>query len=276
MSSTYPGFNAGHHPALSWRSVLAGFLVSFFVFGILLSLGVALGGVSLTDGASLRGSGIASGIWMLVSVLLSLFAGSYFASRVSNFVSPWVGMAQGAVLCALFVGALLWQFATLATWVTRTAGGAATSAVQGALPAAQQAASGLDIGLNEIIEDNLSGVQFKGEPTTIITGVASRLVRGNTESAKAYLARNSNLSVSEVNTRIDQAQVQLRETGDRAREAAAGAMQATGWTLFATMVLGLIVSSIAGMLGTTANSAVPTTRASFFGFRAYDQNALAR
>lgn len=276
MSSTIHSNIVEHHPAMSWRSVVAGLLISFFVFGILLSLGIAIGGVSLTDGASLQNAGIMSGVWMLVSVLLSLFAGSYFASRISNYIAPWVGMAQGAVVAALFIGTLFYNIASLASWVASSAGSLASSAVQAGAPAAQQMSSQLNVGVNEIIEDNLAGVQFKGEPTTVMSGVASRLVRGNPDSAKAYLARNSNLSVSDVNTRIDQLQVQLRDAGDKAATAAAGAMKAAGWTLFGTMVLGLIVSVFAGILGSRANAGRPAVDAGFMGFRTFHHATPAR
>ena len=47
-----------HHPLVSWRSVLAGLLVSFLTLTILLSLGMAFGGVGLDDGTSLQNAGI--------------------------------------------------------------------------------------------------------------------------------------------------------------------------------------------------------------------------
>jgi hypothetical protein len=258
------------HPAMSWRATVAGLLISFFVFAILLSLGVAMGGVSLADGANLRSSGIIGAIWLLVSVLLSLFAGSYIAARISNFAAPWVGMAQGFVLASLFMGILGWQLIGLAGWLTSATGnllGSAARAGAQAAPAAQNLASSMNMGVNEIIEDNLGDVQFRGEPTTVMTGVASRLVRGNNDAAKAYLARNSNLTVAEVDQRINDLQAQLTQAADEARVAAAKTLQYLGWSLFATMVLGLITSVAAGVMGSLANRTSPAARATLPGFR---------
>lgn len=267
---TGSGF-VGTHPAMSWRSTVAGLLISLFSFGILLSLGVALGGVSLTDGASLRTSGIVGGLWLLFSVLLSLFAGSYFSSRISNFSSNWAGMAQGAVLAALFIGIVLWQFVSLASLITRTAGSLVGSAAQGIAQvgpqAAQGASSAMNLGINDIIEDNLQGIQFRGEPTTVISGVGSRLLRGNPDSAKRYLAANSNLTVAEVNQRIDQLQVQVQQATQDAQVAAAGALKITGWSLFGLMVLGLIVAIAGGVMGAVANRDEPAVGATLPGFR---------
>ncbi|MEZ0391205.1 MAG: hypothetical protein ACAH59_03245 [Pseudobdellovibrionaceae bacterium] len=243
---------ADSHPAMSWRATIAGLLVSFLIFGILLSLGVALGGVSLTDGANLRNSGILGAVWMLLSIFFALFAGSYFSGRISTFVASWAGVAQGSVLCALFLGILLWQFVGLATWMTKSAGNLVGGAVQAGAPLAQGVAHQLDIGMNDIIEDNLGGVQLKGDARTIAGGLASRLIRGETESAKNYLARNSTLTRTEVDQRIESAQSQLTAAGERAREATAGALKITGWSLFVITLLGLIVSISGGVAGLKA------------------------
>lgn len=258
------------HPAMSWRATVAGLLISFFVFAILLSLGIAMGGVSLTDGADLRNSGVMGGLWLLISVLFSLFAGSYIGARISNFEAPWVGMSQGFVLASLFMGVLGWQLFGLAGWVTSATGnllGSAAKAGAQAAPAAQNMASSLNIGVNEIIEDNLGDVQFKREPTTIMTGVASRLIRGNNEGAKAYLVRNSNLSAAEVDQRIAKLEMEMRKVTDDARLAAANTLKYVGWSLFATMVLGLITSIAGGVMGSMANRMNPAVRATLPGFR---------
>lgn len=247
------------HPIMSWRSTIAGLLVSFLVFAILLSLGIAIGGVSLTDGANLRNSGIIGAIWMLASIFIALFAGSYVSGRVSAYVSNWTGVAQGAVLCALFLGIMLWQFVGLATWMTRSAGALVGSAVQAGAPIAQDAASQMNIGFNEIVEDNLGDVQLTGDPQTVAAGVASRLIRGNPESAKNYLARNSNLTRPEVDQRIDGVQAQITEAGDKARTAAAGALKVTGWSLFGTTLIGLLVSILGGIAGAKAHR-LPVSR----------------
>ncbi len=261
----------GTHPAMSWRSTIAGLLISLFIFGILLSLGIAIGGVSLSDGASLNNTGTIGALWLLLSVLLAVFAGSYFSARVSNFISPWVGMAQGAVLASLFIGVVLWQMVGLATWMTRSAGmligSVAQVGAQYGPSAAQSAASTMNLSINEIIEENLSDVQFRTEPTIVISGVASRILRGNPEGAKRYLAAQSNLSVAQVDQRINELQVQVQNTTQEARVAAANALKITGWSLFAVMVLGLLVSIAGGVMGAIANSEEPATRATLPGFR---------
>jgi hypothetical protein len=257
------------HAAVSWRSTIAGLLISFLVFGILLSLGMALGGVSLTDGANLKNSGIIGAVWMLLSVLISVFVGSYFAGRISTFVSSLSGIAHGAVLCALFIGLVLWQFVGFAGWVTKSAASFVGGAVQMGAPAAQGAANQMDLGMNTVLEDRLGDVQFKGDPKTVMTGVATRLIQGNTDSAKNYLAANSNLSRAEIDTRINQLQTQVQQAGEDARQAAASALKVTGWGLFFTSVIGLIVACLGGLMGTAANRLVPVDRSEGVGMRTF-------
>lgn len=110
-------------------------------------------------------------------------------------------------------------------------------------------------------------MQLKGNPTTVLSGVASRIIRGNPEGAKRYLAASSNLSVAEVDQRINQLQVQLQKAGDEARLATANALKVTGWSLFAVMVLGGIVSIAGGVMGAVANGEAPASQATLPGFR---------
>ena len=98
--------NTQWHPFVSWRSIVAGLLVTLFTFATLMFLGMAVGGVALQgivdQGSSARGFPIGAGIWLLLSTLLSLFAGSYFSGRVSSFLTSRSGAAQGLVIASLF------------------------------------------------------------------------------------------------------------------------------------------------------------------------------
>jgi hypothetical protein len=247
------------HPAFSWKAVIAGSFISLFVFAILMSLGLAIGGVSLTDGVTLKNSGTFGGLWIIISVLISLFAGGYFTARISNFVSPWIGMAEGAVLAALFMGLVLWQAVGLAGFITRSAGSMIGGAVQAGAPVVQSAGNNMDIGVSNIIEDNMADVQFKTDAKTVMSGVASRMIRGNPDSAKAYLARNTNLTPAQIDAKVADLNTRLQAAANDARVAAAHAMQVSGWSLFAMLVLALIGAVFGGLFGSRVNRSVPVT-----------------
>lgn len=246
------------HPLVSWRSVIAGLLVTFLTLATLLSLGMAFGGIGLDDGSSLQGAGIFTGVWFLVSALISLFAGSYFASRVSKFHTNRIGAAQGLVIAGLFFALFLYQTMSAVGWAGRMTGQAVSSGASAAASGASQAAG--NPAVNNVIENALGDLNLRSDPNIVITGVANRLLRGDAEGAKTYLARQANISEAEADRRIAQLRAQVDETMTQARVMTARALQATGWTLFATLVLGAAASIGGGALGTRANMRRPLAR----------------
>jgi hypothetical protein len=94
-----------------WKSIFAGVLVAFLTYFILTSLGAGIGGfraAHLID-QNENGTGLltGAGIWLGLSCVLSLFLGSYFATRVSATPNRKIGGAHGVVIAAIFFGVLL-------------------------------------------------------------------------------------------------------------------------------------------------------------------------
>src|SRR5687768_6249628 len=67
---------------ISWGAVMAGAVVAVAMYVLLIVAGVALG-VTVADRVTNQSLGIGAGIWSTISMLLSLFAGGYIASRIS-------------------------------------------------------------------------------------------------------------------------------------------------------------------------------------------------
>lgn len=245
------------HPAMSWRSVVAGTLISLFVFIILLSLGIAIGGVSLSDGAQMQRAGTMGGIWFILSVVISLAVGGYLASRVSKFASPWVGVAQASVIATLFSFFILYQVLGMAGWLAQSAGSFIGSAAQMGGQAAQ--GSGISNTISNMLEDRLGDVQFKGDAKTVVTGVGQRLIQGDRDGAKSYLARNSNLSEAQIESRMAQLNTQVDQAKQDAQQAAATTLKVTGWSLFAFLVLCWIGAVLGGFFGAMVNQRQPIT-----------------
>ena len=84
---------------ISWKNIFAGFFLSLLTYLILMSLGLAVGGSNLQgaleNNTHLSGPRIGSGIWLMISLAVSLFMGSYSASRVSGAISIRTGRIQG-------------------------------------------------------------------------------------------------------------------------------------------------------------------------------------
>lgn len=166
------------HPLLSWRSVVAGLLIAFLAFAAIMSLGLGLGGVTLqnTADASAQNAGIIGGVWFLISCVLSIALGSFFAARAAKLHTGQVAGAQGLVITALFFGVMFWQLSNMVAFVGGTAGSAATTAAQvvgnaASNPQLSQQAQGA--------ANNISGAQISETVNNL-----QQQITGNAEEAK--------------------------------------------------------------------------------------------
>lgn len=254
------------HPLISWRSVVAGLLIAFFTMTGLIGLGLAFGGISMNEDTSVSSAGIFTGVWFLVSALISLFVGSYFAARVSKFQTGRIGSAQGLVIAALFLGFFLYQtvaaIGSLGSAAGSVIGSTASMASQGVQQAAQSPA--VTNTVNNIVENAIGDLNLRSEPQTVATGVANRLIAGNPEGARNYLARQAGISPQEAETRINQLETQAQAAISDAKMAAGDAMKATGWSLFLLVILGALASVGGGALGSVANFRHPLSREQYF------------
>lgn len=252
------------HALISFRAIVGGLLVAMFTFIGLAGLGLAFGGMSMTADTSAQSAGIFSGIWFIVSVLLSLFAGSYFAARVSKYRTGRIGSLQGLVIASLFIGFFMYQTfsaigsagGALGSLLGRTGGMVA----QGAQEAAQNPAVSNTI--SNFTEDAMGDLNLRSEPQVVAQGLASRLIRGDTESAKNYLARQAGITPAEADTRIAQMKGRVDQYIADGKEAAGTALRSAGWTIFLMVALGSLASILGGALGSSANSRKPLVRES--------------
>ncbi len=253
------------HPLISWRSVVAGLLIAFFTMIGLLGLGMAFGGINMNEDTSAQSAGVFTGVWFLASALVSIFLGSYFAARVSKFQTGRIGSAQGLVIAALFLGFFLYQ--TMSAVVS--AGGAAGSIIgkgasavgSGAAKISQQ--PGVMNTVSQYAEDAMGNMNLRSDPGVVAQGVATRLISGNTEGAKNYLATQAGITPAEADARIAQLKVQADKAVGDAKAAAGDALQATGWSLFLLVLLGALSSVLGGALGSVANFRNPLSREQF-------------
>jgi hypothetical protein len=237
-----------------WRSLIAGLLLSMLVFSGLLGLGFALGGIGLADGTTALNASIFTGVWFIVSAALSLFVGGYFSVRMGKFRNDVVAAGHGFVIASLFVLLLLTQGAAALGWLTHAAGdvaGGTAAMIGGGLGAASQSGA-----VRDMVEDSLGDMNIK-EAQVVIPGVTARLLRGDNEGAKNYLARQTGKTPQEVDQKITQLRAQLDQALVKAREATATAMKATGWSLFVLTVLSAVAAGMGGLWASMVNARKP-------------------
>lgn len=256
-TANYEG-RAGHgvsHSLMSWKAVFAGLLVGLLTYAILFTLGVGIGGLSLRevvqDGGA-RGLGIGTGIWMVLMNVIALFVGGYFAARVSNYATPRIGAAQGFVIAAMFFGFMFYQVMSVAG----LAGRGVTNAVSSAGAVAKDVIQNPTVQnqVNDLIGEN---VQLKSDHETVAKELSSRLLSGDREGARDYLADQAGIPSQEAQARIDrfqsQAQGQLKEAGETTAEVIAG----LGWAGFIILLLGTLACCFGGAAGSRANARHP-------------------
>src|SRR5262249_39165410 len=138
-------------PRISWGAIFAGTFTALGLWMLLYAFGLAIGLTALDPNkpASLKSSGIFTGIWGLITPLVALLVGGIVAGRGAGLFRREEGAMDGmvmwgltTVLGAFFVisaaGAVLRGVATVGQAAARAGGAAVGAAAQGAQGTAQQ------------------------------------------------------------------------------------------------------------------------------------------
>ncbi|GAB5097643.1 YrzE family protein [Caballeronia sp. HLA56] len=128
-------------PRLSWGAIIAGVILSMIVYLIMSVLGAAVG-ASLVSPMSkpdaLHGFGFGSGVWVIVTTVIAVFVGSYYAGRCA----PVLGWLHGLLSWAVMTLLVVYGMTSLISGAVSTAGSVAASSAQVGATAANQSGSG--------------------------------------------------------------------------------------------------------------------------------------
>ncbi|MGE3262921.1 MAG: hypothetical protein AB7K68_14160 [Bacteriovoracia bacterium] len=236
-----------HRHIVCWKSAFAGLAISLVAFAALVALSAAFGGIGLSDGTTWKRLSVFTAACLVISTFVSIFAGAYYSVRVARMKVDLAGIAQGALVGSLFLLLVLCQSVSAVDTMVK-----ATGAVIGGAAAAAGEASANPM-VQDIVEDMTGDLKLRSEPATVAKGVASRLLRGDQESAKNYLAFQASLTPPQAEQKIAEAKAKADAALVQAREAAATALKGAGWTVFVLIVVGLFASATGGLLGTKMN-----------------------
>lgn len=118
-----------YHDQVRWGPIIAGLTVALSTQLVLSALGLAVGASSVGGSAAPRtiagDVGVGVGIWSIVSLLISLFAGGWTAARTSGRMNRNTALLNGAVLWASTLALSAWL---LSSGVSGTFGVAASNA----------------------------------------------------------------------------------------------------------------------------------------------------
>jgi hypothetical protein len=277
-TNTLSGGGSHTHRRISWAAVLGGVILVVAV-QLLLSLlgaGIGLGTVGTNAGSTPSASSlsIGAGVWWVVSSCIALAAGGYVAAWLAGIEIRFDGVLHGLITWGIATLLTLWLltsaigsiigggFSALGS-VTSAAGSGVSDAVK---PLAQAAGVTPDV-IQQQAQAYLQPTN--PDPATMSPqdaqkAVATNLVTyaaGGNDAAAAkeniinIMAAQMKISHDEAAKRFDDAQAKLRQTRDKAVQAAkdaadasAAAASKTSFAAFAVLLLGAIASAIGGSL----------------------------
>jgi hypothetical protein len=101
---------------------------------------------------------------------------------------------------------------------------------------------------------------LKDSPTEVAAGLTARLLSGDSDSARDYLAYETGQSTNSLDAKITQLKADFDQAAKTAGEKATRAIADAGWSLFVTFIAGLVGAFFGGWMGAKANAARPIAR----------------
>lgn len=104
-----------YHDRVRWGPIISGLVVALATQLILSALGAAIGSTFISGSGAPRsnapGVGSAVGIWSIISLLISLFIGSWVAARACGPMNRNTALLNGAILWATTLALSSWLLA---------------------------------------------------------------------------------------------------------------------------------------------------------------------
>lgn len=101
-----------YHDQVRWGPIIAGITIALSTQLVLSAFGAAIGLTSIGDSGAPRteapGVGTNIGIWAIISLLLSLFAGGWMTGRTSGRMTRSTALLNGAILWASTLALSAW------------------------------------------------------------------------------------------------------------------------------------------------------------------------
>jgi hypothetical protein len=267
-------------PRISWGAIFAGAVSALGLWLLLYAFGLAVGltAIDPNNPASLRSSGIFTGVWGLVSPLVALFIGGFVAGRGAGVSRRGEGAMHGLVMWGLSMVIGTFLVISAATAVIKgvaSVGQAAVRAGGAAIGAAAEHGSGLGMeeGLGLDADEALRPVNQRleavGRPPIraeqLEAATTDAIQRGVTEGGIDHdvlataIARNTALSradaeevANRLEMQVDKAKGQLTQRAQAAETGALRAAYASGNAflgMFGALLLGLVAAVVGAALG---------------------------
>lgn len=228
-----------------WSAIFAGVVVGISVQTLLGILGIA-GGLSAANSAPGEGLGWGTILWTLVSLLVSAFAGGFFAARLSGYRRRIDGAMYGAVAWAVSMLLFAMVLSTTAGAVLNGLYSAANTTV---------AYSGTTADIPPTVVSQLRQELGSDLDSANLQQLQGYLQAGQRDGAIVYLTSlgiDSSRAVSVVNNAMNgiSSSTVIASGPLVSPEQLVRAVSAAAWMLFISVALSLVVSICGGIVGT--------------------------
>ena len=232
-------------PGIRWSAIFAGVVVGISVQTLLGILGIAGGLSTISSVATGESAGFGPMLWTLVSLLISAFAGGFFASRLSGSRRKGDGAMFGAVTWAVSMLVFALMLSTAAGSILNGMMSAANTTVVYSAPA-NTVSPAVSAQLRQELGGELNNANFQQ--------LQQYLQAGHREEAIVYLTSRgieSSRAVSVVNNAMDQIGSTAVVTTQPliSPDQLIRAVSAAAWMVFVGVTLSLIVSVCGGIIG---------------------------
>lgn len=259
QKNSYKNLDHFHRNTISWKAVFAGLFISLMSMMAASALGLGIVGAVTRSAIESESNGGAiatgAGVWLFLSVVISLLLGGIFTARSSQTHIPKVGGAEALVVASLFFVIMISGVGNAVSGISGTLTGMVKTIGTGAT----------DLSQNPMVQDTINVAiprdTLKVDPKVFAQGLTARLLSGDTESAKNYFAYNTGMSTAEAEAKMALVRTQIEQSIKVAGDKAAKAASAVGWTLFVTFLIGLAAAFAGGAWGAKTNQEDPLSEA---------------
>ncbi len=267
------------HPTMNWGAIIAGWLVAVGIAFLLYVAGLAMGFSAFDPqdaGATAKGIGMGTCVWLVLTWVVSLLLGGMFASwfdgrddqttGVMHGVTVWgLSIAASGLLLALGIGGAIGSGANLVSGAPggmhghgmAHRGGSAMGGDASTLLQAQLMQQVRQTGSASVAPaDTAQGMGMRNATPNLDPRTANAatmaLLADHPETAKALLGANTSMSQADIDStvqglsaQVNQAKANLKAAADTAAHYSAMAM----WVLLVSLLLSLLAAALGGWIG---------------------------
>lgn len=262
---------------VSWPAIFAGTIIMLITLMLLslLGVGIGLGAINPAEEANpMKGIGIGTLIWWVLSNLVAVFAGAYVAAHLTNVNYKFSGVFHGILSWSLYALISFWAMSTAVGGIISGTGGMISKGLTSMGSGVSELASTVGQGDTDRIKQMIQDAISEGQPGDSakkfdmdVTAVAQDVFFENgkfrtdvsREEVKESVARHSTLSEQDVEraadvivSKYEQARQQWQEVKpeveQKAQQAAGAASKAAIWS-FVALLLGVVTAGVGGKAG---------------------------